>query len=330
MSYSCSPVAYLSLILSQYEGLSAFHHQAILQECSTVEELHGYLHSGKMRRESSYQSTEDWKQALSKAQAIITQARQHQVLLLCLLDDAYPPLLTEIPDPPQVLYVKGCLASHLPSIACIGTRRPTQHGKNLAWRYAAVAAEQGFSIVSGLATGVDAIVHQQALSHGAHTVAVLPCGLEQVYPSHHCALASQILDAGGTLVSEVPFGTPIEPHLFVRRNRIQSGLSLATLFVQGQIRSGTMHTARSAQEQNRPLLVAEPHKNHRNHRGFQGNLSLIVDAKSHPMIHPIASVSSLQSYLHKLPHPSKNRIEPLQKRSFLSCQQPSIQRIRNA
>ena len=190
-------------------------------------------------------------------------------------DPDYPEPLRELPDAPARLYVKGVLPSDLRAVACVGSREPTRWGAVAAQRISQQLASEGYSIISGLARGVDQLAHAAALAAGGQTIAVLPCGLDSIYPHRHADLAARILDAGGALLSELPFGATMHPRHFVRRNRIISGLSLATVIIQAAARGGTMHTARFCQKQGRLLCVTAPQGRYVEGPETQGNLQLL-------------------------------------------------------
>ncbi|HDT5886445.1 DNA-processing protein DprA [Aeromonas dhakensis] len=176
--------------------------------------------------------------------------------LLCPDDPAYPPLLKEIPAAPLLLYCRGNLAAlSVPQLAMVGTRHPTYAGKDNAARLCSELVACGLAITSGLALGIDGICHQQALTNGGITLAVLGSGLDSLYPKRHQGLAEQILAQDGVLISElVPDKGPQAEH-FPRRNRIISGLSLGTLVVEAAEQSGSLITARYALEQGRDVFA---------------------------------------------------------------------------
>lgn len=170
-------------------------------------------------------------------------------------DERYPTRLTEIYDPPPVLYVKGELDSpETPAVAIVGTRGATSYGKMAAEQLARGLAAAGVTVVSGLAMGVDAAAHRGALDGGGRTIAVLGNGLDRVYPSQHGRLAQQIVEHGA-LVTEFPLGTKPDATNFPRRNRIISGLSSGTLVVEAGERSGALITAAFAADQGRDVLA---------------------------------------------------------------------------
>lgn len=174
---------------------------------------------------------------------------------LTLEDPRYPAWLSEIHDPPAVLFVAGRLdALSRQSIALVGSRRPTPTGQKIAGEFGAELGRQGVTVVSGLAAGIDAASHQGALEGGGLTVAVAGTGPDQIYPRQHQRLAARIVEQGA-LVTEYPVGTGPVPANFPRRNRIISGLALGTLVVEAAPRSGSLITARLAMEQNRDVFA---------------------------------------------------------------------------
>jgi DNA processing protein len=189
--------------------------------------------------------------------------------------ERYPHLLSQISSPP-VLYTKGQLPPEMRGVACVGTRNPTHWGQVVTKRIVHALVDAGYSIISGLATGVDAIAHQAAIEAGGHTVAVLPCSIDEVYPKHHRKLADRILASGGALVTPFAPGYKMNRGSFVRRNRIQSGLSVATMIMQCGPDSGTMHTARFTQKQGRLLCVASPSGRYESEPQSRGNLELLA------------------------------------------------------
>ena len=168
----------------------------------------------------------------------------------------YLRLLSEIPSPPKQLYVMGILpAERLPSVAIVGTRKPSSYGKEVTQRLAYDLAKKGLVIISGLALGVDGIAHRAALEAGGITIAVLANGLPQIYPATHKDLADQITKQGGAVLSEYEPETSARTYQFLQRNRIVSGLSDAIIITEAAARSGTLNTAMHALEQGKEVFV---------------------------------------------------------------------------
>jgi len=169
-------------------------------------------------------------------------------------DPEYPPQLRTIDGPPFVLYGQGDLARlSAPAVAVVGTRDASKYGRDAAALLAGGLAAAGVTVVSGLARGIDAAAHQAALEHG-RTVAVLGTGLDQAYPAANGWLQARIA-THGALVTEYPLGSSPEPGNFPARNRIVSGLALATVVVEAGVKSGALITARLALEQGRDVLA---------------------------------------------------------------------------
>ncbi|MDS9628982.1 DNA-processing protein DprA [Pseudomonas aeruginosa] len=198
-----------------------------------------------------------WDAAMRAAESDREQAIKAGVQLFTHGGPGYPALLGMAADAPFFLYVKGSLPLQN-TLAVIGTRAPTPRGSVVASKIAGHFASSGVSIVSGLAVGIDAAAHLAALEAGGHTVAVLGHGLQTIYPREHAALAERILDQGGALVSEYPFGTPLVPRRLFERDRIQAGLSQAVVMVQSKPDGGSMHTAKAALRYGRRLYVPAP------------------------------------------------------------------------
>ncbi|WP_240911138.1 DNA-processing protein DprA [Paludisphaera soli] len=186
----------------------------------------------------------------------LAECRRHGVALIPRGDDRYPSPLDEIPDPPALLYVKGSFeARDQIAIALVGSRRCTPYGIRTAERLATALARTGFTIVSGLARGIDAAAHRGALKAGGRTIAVLGNGLSGIYPSEHEELAAEIAAGRGAVVSELPMTQGPLAGLFPQRNRVISGLCLGVIVVEAAPRSGSLSTAHHAMEQNREVFA---------------------------------------------------------------------------
>ena len=171
-------------------------------------------------------------------------------------DPRYPLRLKSIADYPGALLVSGGLALlHSAQLAVIGSRSHSWYGARWGKLFSETLAHKGITITSGLALGIDGVAHRGALAAEGKTIAVLGNGLSQVYPRRHATLARQIIDNGGTLVSEFPLITPPLPAHFPRRNRIISGLSLGVLVIEAALRSGSLVTVRCALEQGRDVFA---------------------------------------------------------------------------
>lgn len=186
--------------------------------------------------------------------------------LVTILDEDYPFLLKEISDPPPYLYLKGNLPESHKVIAVVGSRRASDYGLSVTARLVRELAEQGVTIVSGLAMGVDAAAHRGALQASGATVGVLGCGIDLIYPAENRQLYRQ-MEMNGAIISEFSPGTQPDATNFPRRNRIISGMSRGVLVVEAAERSGSLITARFALEQGREVFAVPGNINFRASRG---------------------------------------------------------------
>ena len=191
----------------------------------------------------------------AKVDQQLVWAERAEASLLPYWDDRFPELLESIFDPPVFLWTRG--VSDWWSrrmLAVVGTRRPSPYGERVTAELVAQLVESGLVIVSGLAYGIDAIAHREALRADGQTVAVLGSGIDRIYPSRHADLARQIV-MEGALVSEFPLRTKPDAVNFPRRNRIISGLAIGTLVVEAFEKGGALITARLAIEHNRDVFA---------------------------------------------------------------------------
>lgn len=183
------------------------------------------------------------------------------------LDREYPSLLRAIEDAPLLLYVRGKLTENdSKAIAIVGTRRASQYGLDVTTRLTRELTQHGVTIVSGLAHGIDAAAHKAALEAGGRTIAVLGCGIDDVYPREHRGLAERIV-AQGAIITEFPPGAKPERHHFPRRNRIISGISLGVLITEAPEDSGALITAACASDQGRDVFAVPGSIFHANSAG---------------------------------------------------------------
>ena len=175
--------------------------------------------------------------------------------ILTIDDDLYPPLLKQAEAPPPLLYITGDPHVLLqPQLAVVGSRNASSAGMRNTHSFCYDLAQNGLTITSGMALGVDGKAHQAALDAGGNTIAVMGTGLDVVYPAKHKELAHNIAQ-NGALISEFPIGTKPNAYNFPRRNRIICGLALGTLVIEAGIQSGTLITARQTMEINRPVMA---------------------------------------------------------------------------
>ena len=230
------------------------------------------------------------KSARDAARRELDAAREIGVRVLCPDDEDWPAMLTDVADAPPVLWVWGeLMARDLNAIAIVGSRRPSQYGKEQSERFGSLLAGAGFTVVSGGAYGVDTRAHRGALrATGGRTIAVLGCGVDVAYPPENAQLLAEISEGRGAVVSELPLGTQPRREHFPRRNHVISGLSRGVLVVEAAERSGALITARvAADDHNRPVFAvpgrvdnemsAGPHGLLRDGACLAAELSDIVD-----------------------------------------------------
>lgn len=169
--------------------------------------------------------------------------------------DLYPERLKNIENPPSRLYAEGNVEILKEiGIAVIGSRTNTQYGEKMCKKFVKNLVEYNINIISGLAFGIDSIAHKSCLKNGGKTIAVLPSGLENIYPAQHKELAQAIIDNGGVVISEYENNMEADSKKFLERNRIVAGLGIGTLVVEAGIRSGTSVTAKYTREDGKPVF----------------------------------------------------------------------------
>lgn len=246
------------LALSLVPGLStATFHRLVEQHGSAREVLArspGDLHAAGLINDSVRHALEqfEWQRAVDLERR---RLEKHAARAIRLGDPEYPVNLGVIEDAPPVLFVRGTLLrDDVLAVAIVGTRRPSNYGRQLAEKLSRGLAAHGVVIVSGIALGIDGQAHRGALAAGGRTIAVLGNGLDLAYPPENRELQEQVA-AQGALISEFPMETKPDRFNFPQRNRIISGLALGTLVVEAAEKSGALITAKYALEQNRDLFA---------------------------------------------------------------------------
>jgi len=270
---------------------------------------------------------------MEKAQHQHALAEQSGVVTLTLHDKHYPPFLKEIFAPPPLLFARGNLSAlSYHSVAIVGSRSPTVYGKHATAQITRELTHHHFTIVSGLARGIDTVAHETTLECGGSTIAVLGCGIDNIYPRSNKELAERIC-ATGLLISEFPFKTPPEAFNFPRRNRIISGCSAAVIVVEAGEKSGSLITARYALQQGREVCAVPGPINSPLSRG---TFTLIRDGATpvrsgHELAESLSVVTVpdafTQAHCHKEPSESLFTIEERQVYDTLSNEPMGIDTI---
>ena len=220
------------------------------------------LHANHLKRLQEFQTA----QGQQKFEQMIQLICQHSDFILTPEDIGYPTQLLPYPDHPPILFGQGQAQALLqPQIAMVGSRKPSPHGRQVAYDFAYYLSEKGFYINSGLAHGIDEAAHRGGLAHH-RTIAVTGTGLDTVYPSQNIKLAQQITQSGAIVTEFLPTTMPLQQH-FPRRNRIVSGLSLGVVVVEAALKSGSLITANEAANQGKMVFAIPGHIYSEHHQG---------------------------------------------------------------
>ena len=242
-------LACLRLIRSENVGPRTFFSllKYFKTACNAIERVRELSSSGRFRKKIKLCSEEE-------ATSEIEKTLEYGAELIFYNDKKYPSLLKEIPDYPPVITVigKGKELFSKEKVAIVGSRSSSVNGANFAHKIAAEVSEGGYVIVSGLARGIDTSAHRGSLKCG--TIAVMASGIDHIYPPENKKLYSEIIEHG-FIITEQPFGSLPKAIHFPQRNRIISGLSLATVVVEASFKSGSLITAKLAVEQNREVFA---------------------------------------------------------------------------
>lgn len=247
------------IALNMISGIGYVKYQALLETFGSAENIRSATRSdlllvngiGKMLAEKIVNF--DWDAELARELSI---AERGGVRIFTLADDNYPEMLRDLYDPPLTLYVRGKLPETPDrSLAVVGSRRVSSYGEKMAQMICEDAVACGFTIISGLAIGVDTIAHTATVNAAGKTVGVLGGGLMHMHPRENIELARRMVQGGGAVISEFPLDFPVMRTNFPRRNRIVAALSRATMVVEAGLESGALITARLAAEIGRDVFA---------------------------------------------------------------------------
>ena len=208
---------------------------------------------------ASKMSEDLFNEGAKNAEEIIDSCHKLSIMIITYGDDNYPSPYYDLDnDAPPILYAKGNISSLNVDkrVAIIGTRKISQSGITAGEMITKEFVAKGYTVVSGLAIGCDTIAHETCLKNNGTTIAIMPCGLEQVYPKSNTELAEEIT-LKGCLLSEYPPGTKIMNNFFVERDRLQSGLSQAVVVIETDIKGGTLHTVKFGTDQGRKIACVK-------------------------------------------------------------------------
>lgn len=220
-------------------------------------------------------------------------------------DENYPYGLRYIEDNPRVLYLKGSIKSEdRISIAIVGSRKATAYGKWACEKFAKELVDLGVTIISGLASGIDAVAHKTALDHGGRTIGILGNGIDVVYPKRNLSLYNEMIKSGG-IISEFPLGTPPLAFNFPQRNRIISGLSLGVIVIEAQEKSGSLITAHHALEQGKDVFALPGNIN----SIFSGGTNKLIKDGAKPLLQIDDIIEEIYELKDKLISNKKSKID---------------------
>jgi DNA processing protein len=278
---------------------------------SSDQELSEVLAENLELLKAPYISSGEILKFFQSGESLLEKSIKLGIKTISLFDSNYPALLKNTINPPLILNIMGDYQSLIdfPTVAVIGTRDPSNYGKVIGERIGYLLAQNSISVVSGLAKGCDTAAHVGCLKGRGKTIAVLAHGLDSIYPRENKQLAEKIIDTGGCLVSEYMINTRALSNFFIDRDRIQAGLSKATIVVETDIKGGTMHTVNYTLEYNR-ILTAFHHPPEKQNEKSRGNEMLINDQKAtglqtkediEALIHLINPVGRKQFTLSSIP-----------------------------
>ena len=247
------------IALNMIDGVGPVRLRALRDQFGTPEAILAAQKSELMRvegvGEEVARNVAGWREQID-LDAELLRIEKGNVRVVPCDDSEYPKNLREIYDPPLVLYVKGTLKEgDALAIGVVGSRRTTLYGQDMARKLAFQLARLGVTVVSGLARGIDTAAHNGALQAKGRTVAVIGCGIDVVYPAENKKLADEIVEKGGAVVTEFPFGVKPDKQNFPMRNRIISGWSMGVVVVEANLKSGALITAAQAAEQGRQVFA---------------------------------------------------------------------------
>lgn len=264
------------------------------------------IHNNHVQRLKEFHQPE----SQTKFQRCLEQIQHYADFILIDSEPNYPQQLQHYSDKPPILFGQGKADALLQAqVAIVGSRKPSHHGRQVAYDFAFYLSEQGFYINSGLAQGIDEAAHRAALQQ-RRTIAVMGTGLEQTYPTQHQTLRQSIIDEGGTVITEFLPNTPPLQHNFPRRNRIVSGLSLGVIVAEATLKSGSLITAKLAAEQGKTVFAIPGHIYSEQHQGCHQLIregAILID---HPqqVIEDLALATQWQSLQNSM-HREETKVE---------------------
>lgn len=273
------------LFLMQVKGISRktiYRYFQLEPEAYSIGDVQSIIKQAALNtKKISVPSIQELESAYDKYKKITEQSDELGIKIFSYLDKDFPAKLRKISDPPAVIYAMGninCLNEK--AIAVIGTREPIEYGAKIAENLGYVLGRDGYTVVSGLAYGCDKSGHMGCLRAKGKTAAVMPGGLDKVYPARHKELAREIVESEGCLISEYPVNSRMFKNSFVERDRLQSGLSEGLIIVETDVKGGTWHTIEYAREYGRKIGCYKHPRKYASEKMTKGNQILLQDKET--------------------------------------------------
>ena len=240
---------------------------------------------------------DELKYANEIAKRIIEICAREDIKISTLLDKDFPQKLKNIDDNPVIIYSKGDYNNlNDKGVAIIGSRNPSLHGVNVSYKISSILSQKNYTIVSGLANGCDTFAHLGALDTYGKTIAVMPCGLDMVYPNNNRDLFKRIINNNGCVISEYPPGQTVSKYRLIERDRLQSDLSEGIIVIETTENGGSLHTVNYAFDQNKIISCYKHNQNYSNLKTVKGNIKLLQNDD----VIPIYDTKSLNEFLKKV------------------------------
>lgn len=240
---------------------------------------------------------DELKYANDIAKRIIDICAREDIKISTLLDKDFTQKLKNIDDNPVIIYSKGDYNNlNDKGVAIIGSRNPSLHGVNVSYKISSILSQKNYTIVSGLANGCDTFAHLGALDTYGNTIAVMPCGLDMVYPNNNRDLFKRIINNNGCVISEHPPGQTVSKYRLIERDRLQSALSEGIIVIETTENGGSLHTVNYAFDQNKIVSCYKHNQNYSNLKTVKGNIKLLQNDE----VIPIYDTKSLNEFLKKV------------------------------
>ena len=278
-----------------------------IESIETSQQIHELISElASSNAKISTPTIEEIKKRLESGKKIAELHDKLSIKTISYYDDDYPDVLKEISSPPIILFARGNVASlKMPGLAVIGTRNVSPFAQKVGQRIGEFVAEQGLTVISGLATGCDTAGHIGCLNAGGITVAFVATPLDKTYPKENTNLAEEIVEKNGCIVSEYPVGTPSNPYYFIQRDRLQCGLANGVIVVETGVKGGTWHAVNGCLKLGKPLgCFTFKEEHYARYPHSRGNKLLIQKFKATELCDSKSLYAFIESSCHVQPVPT--------------------------